>query len=838
MCFLKQTIRELSAQTNTTSCNPRQCVYVMKLYRSCKATLKSSFQKRTFSYSADARSIKTGFDPNTCRTNFQLKNLIERGQIHHARQLYDQMPHRNTCSTNMLISGYVKLGDVDVARELFDGISDPNAVSWTILIGGYSQRKRPVEAFKLYREMCRYGTVPDHVTFPTLLSGCYESMMGKEIVQVHGHIIKLGFDSMLKVCNSLVDSYCKSHLLALGFQLLKEMPVRDSVTFNAMISGYSKDGMDELAIKLFKEMQHMGLRPSDFTFAALLCASTGLDDAGLAEQIHGLVVKANFICDVYVGNALLDFYSKHDCVDDVRKLFDEMPELDGVSYNVVITAYAWQGLLRESFGLFRDLQLTRFDRRQFPFATMLSLAANLPDVEMGKQIHAQTVLTKADTDILVGNALVDMYAKCSSFREVNVIFANLSHRSSVPWTALISVYVQNECHEEALALFNEMRRTNVWGDQATFASTLKACASLSLISLGKQIHSSIIRSGFMSNVFSGSALLDMYAKSGSLKDAMLSFQEMPIRNVVSWNAMISAYAQNGDGEATIRLFNEMIHSGQQPDSVSFLCVLTACSHRGLVQEALWFFSSMTESYKIVPKKEHYASVVDVLCRKGKFDDAENLISNMPFEPDEIMWSSVLNSCRIHKNEDLAKKAADKLFNMDVLRDAAAYVNMSNIYAAAGQWNEVGKVKKAMRERGVKKVPAYSWVEIKHKFHVFTANDTTHPQFEEIKKKIDTLDIKMEKEGYKPDTSCALHNVDEDIKIESLKYHSERLAIAYSLISTPEGTPILVMKNLRACTDCHAAIKIISKIVGRDITVRDSSRFHHFKNGLCSCDDYW
>ena len=247
---------------------------------------------------------------------------------------------------------------------------------------------------------------------------------------------------------------------------------------------------------------------------------------------------------------------------------------------------------------------------------------------------------------------------------------------------------------------------------------------------------------------------------------------------------------------------------------------------------------MIQTYRLVPKREHYASIVDVLCRSGRFNEAEKLMAQMPFEPDEIMWSSILNSCRIHKNQDLAKRAADKLFHMDVLRDAAPYINMSNIYAAAGQWADVGKVKKAMRERGVRKVPAYSWVEIKHKVHVFTANDRTHPQIKEITIKLDSLGKRMEEEGYKPDTSCALHNVDEEIKIESLKYHSERLAIAFALMSAPEGSPILVMKNLRACTDCHAAIKVISKIVAREITVRDSSRFHHFINGVCSCGDYW
>lgn len=238
-----------------------------------------------------------------------------------------------------------------------------------------------------------------------------------------------------------------------------------------------------------------------------------------------------------------------------------------------------------------------------------------------------------------------------------------------------------------------------------------------------------------------------------------------------------------------------------------------------------------------PRREHYVTVVDILCRSGRFEQAERLVGQMPFIPDEIMLSSVLNSCRIHKNQELAKKVAEKLFNMDI-RDAASYVNMSNIYAAAGEWEKVAKVKKAMRERGVKKVPAYSWVEIQHKMHVFSANDKTHPRWEDISRKIESLSIRMEEEGYRPDTSCALHDWDEDMKAHSLKYHSERLAIAFALISTPEGSPILVMKNLRACSDCHAAIKVISKIVGREITVRDSSRFHHFRNGHCSCGDYW
>ncbi|XP_020547267.1 putative pentatricopeptide repeat-containing protein At2g01510 [Sesamum indicum] len=608
------------------------------------------------------------------------------------------------------------------------------AVSWTILIGGYAQNKQPMEAFNLYVEMLRTGLKPDHVTFATLLSGCDETITRKDVHQVHAQITRLGFDSDLAVCNSLVDSYCKSQGLELAFQLFKGMITRDTITFNTMITGCSREGLNEQAIELFSEMQHYGFRPSDFTFAALLRACVGLDVTTVGQQVHALAIKANLI----------------------------------------------------------------------------------------KQ----------------RNALVDMYAKCGRFDEANIIFENLADRSSVAWTAMISACVQQGLNDEAFKLFNEMRSNSVCGDQATFASTVRASANLALLSLGKQLHSCIIRAGFMSNVFCGSSLLDMYAKCGSLKDSIVIFKNMPERNTISWNAMISAYAQNGDSKATLRSFKEMVESGVHPDHVSFLGVLTACSHSGCVDEARQYFNIMTQTYKLTPQKEHYASLVDVLCRRGRFKEAEAWMAQMPVEPDEIMWSSILNSCRIHKNQEFAKRAADALFNLDMLRDGAAYVTMSNIYAEAGDWEHMAKVKKAMRERGVRKVPAYSWVEVGRKVHVFTANDRTHPLNDEIRKKIDTLGKRMEEEGYKPHLSCALQNVNDEMKAESLKYHSERLAIAFALISMPERTPILVMKNLRACVDCHAAIKVISKVVQREITVRDFSRFHHFKDGACSCGDYW
>ncbi|KAK9067390.1 hypothetical protein SSX86_014718 [Deinandra increscens subsp. villosa] len=556
----------------------------MKLVNSSRTTTYMKSRCLPFSYttctktfvthSVDATLVKTGFNPDTSHSNFQLNHLVANGQVAQAHLLFDQMPHRNTYSLNTLISGYVKLGNLDRARDLFDGMSVRTVVSWTILMGGYSKHNQPVGAFKLYAEMCRWGTVPDYVTFATLLSCCDETLMTKTLTQVHSHIVKLGFNWTLMVCNSLVDAYCKTGTLDLANRLFVEMVTRDSVTFNAMITGYSNNGLYSHAMGLFIEMQNWGIKPSEFTFAAVICACMGLNDVPLGQQFHALVIKSNFVWNVFVSNAFLDFYSKHDSIDDAKRLFDEMLLLDCVSYNVIITGFVWAGQLKKSLNLFRELQWTNFNRKQFPFATMLSLAATEVNLKLGKQIHAQALVTEANLDIQVGNALVDMYAKCDRFEEANLIFATLPHGSAVPWTAIISAYVQKGVYDEALQLFKQMRKAYVYGDQATFASTLRAAANLTSLSLGKQLHSVMITLGCMSNVFCGSSLLDMYAKCGYIKEAIQVFEEMPSRNIVCWNAMISAYAQEGDGEATLRTFDELIESGLK----ARFCELFGCSN--------------------------------------------------------------------------------------------------------------------------------------------------------------------------------------------------------------------------------------------------------------------
>ncbi|KAJ0988743.1 hypothetical protein J5N97_007099 [Dioscorea zingiberensis] len=782
----------------------------------------------------DSQMIKTGFDLQTYHDNHYLQSLINNGDLLLARKLFDGMPLKNTFTANRMISGYAKSGELDEARKLFEITADRTKVTWTIMIGAYSQLSRSQEAFELFNDMLRSGERPDHVALVALLGVSSDPQASYLVNQIHAHVVKFGFVSTLLVCNTLVDSYSKCGLLAHARSLFYEMPERDSVTYNAMLMGHCKEGFYSEAVELFMEMRDLELKPSQFTFSGVLTAGTGLGDFQFGQQVHSLIIKTEFDWNVFVNNSLLDFYSKCDRISDARKLFDEMAERDNVSYNVMISGYAWNGRTREFMELLWEMQSLGFDPKQFPFASMLSIAGALPNLEMGKQMHAQVILLDSASDDLVGNALIDMYAKCGELEKAGMMFRNRADRNTVSWTAMISGFIQNGLHEEALNMFCEMRRAGSIPDQATFSSILRASACLALLGLGKQLHSYIIQCGYMASVFSGSAMLDLYAKCGCLSETVRLFDEMPERNIVSWNAMIAAYAQNGQGKNAIQLFREMLKMCIEPDFVSFLNILSACSHAGLVDEGLEFFEHMSTTYMIKPKKEHYACVIDILGRVGQFDKLESLIDAMPFEPDQIIWSSILNSCKIHKKQELATRAAEKLFSTE-LRDAAPYVILSNIYSGTGRWEEAAIVKKLMRDRGVKKVPAYSWVEIKGKIHKFSANDELN---KEIKVTLEELDKDMKQEGYKPDTQCALHNIDEEAKVESLKYHSERLAIVFALINTPEGTPIRVIKNLRACNDCHNGIKIISKIVRREITVRDSSRFHHFKDGFCSCGDFW
>eukprot|EP01018_Ginkgo_biloba_P036306 Gb_38750 [translate_table: standard] len=639
-------------------------------------------------------------------------------------------------------------------------------------------------------------------------------------------------------------------------------------SLNEMVGNFCNEGKLKEALDILDLMYKRGIHTDSNSYDHLLQGCVRTKALAEGKRVHSHMIRTGYNLSVFQGNRLVDMYIKcgslgnarqvfdkmsmrdisswntivtgyvkFGSLESARHLFDKMPERDGVSWNGMIAGYAQNGHLEAALRLFCQMQCEGIRPDQFTFCSVLCACANLPVLEQGKQVHTQIIKTDFESNVFVGSALIDMYAKCGSIYVARHVFDNMPERNVVSWNAMVAGYSQQWRGEEAVNVFCQMRLAGMKPNQFSFGSVLNACSSLAALEQGKHVHADIIKSGFESNVFVGSALIDMYAKCGCIEDARRVFDKMPQRNLVSWTTLITGYAQNGHGNDVLQLFEEMVRIGLKPDHITFIGVLSACSHAGLIDEGLLYFDSMVRDHCIKPRPDHYACMIDLLGRAGRLDEAEVFINNMPFEPDAVVWGALLSACRIHGNMELGKRAAECLSKLEPL-NAASYVLLSNIYSAAGRWDDAAKMRKMMKDMGVKKNPGCSWIKVKNKLHVFAVEDRSHPETEEIYATLGRLDLQIKEAGYVPDTDFVLHDVEDENKEHMLSYHSEKLAIAFGLMSVPHGTPIRIVKNLRVCGDCHTATKFISKIVGREIVVRDVNRFHHFKDGFCSCGDYW
>lgn len=474
------------------------------------------------------------------------------------------------------------------------------------------------------------------------------------------------------------------------------------------------------------------------------------------------------------------------------------------------------------------------DDHIFPSAT--KSCAILGRLDVGKSVHCLVVKTGYDFGVFVCSSLVDMYAKCGDIKTARKVFDEMPERNVVSWSGMIYGYAQLGVNEEALKLFKQALYDDLEVNDFTFSSVIHVCGTSTLLELGKQIHGLCVKTSFELSSFVGSSLVSLYSKCGLIDAAYLVFEEVPVRNLGMWNAMLIACAQHSHTNKAFNLFKEMEIRGIKPNFITFLCVLYACSHAGLVEKGQYYFELMKE-HGIEPGSQHYASLVDLLGRAGKLQEAVSVINKMPIAPTESVWGALLTGCRIHGDTDLAAYAADRIFELDNV-SSGLHVLLSNAYAAAGRWEDAAKARKMLRDRGVKKETGLSWVEEGNRVHTFAAGDRSHLRTEEIYQKLEELGEEMERAGYVADTSFVLREVDGEEKNQSIRYHSERLAIAFGMITFPPDRPIRVMKNLRVCGDCHTAIKFMSKCSGRVIIVRDNNRFHRFEDGKCSCGDYW
>ncbi|XP_056689644.1 pentatricopeptide repeat-containing protein At3g26782, mitochondrial isoform X2 [Spinacia oleracea] len=532
---------------------------------------------------------------------------------------------------------------------------------------------------------------------------------------------------------------------------------------------------------------------------------------------------------------------------NARKLFDEIPQRNVVSWTSMITGCVQNDEPHEALLLFNEFlaeeseiegEKEGFSVDQVALVSVLSACAKVSNKVVTGGVHGLSVKRGFDGFMGVGNTLLDAYAKCGELDMSKKVFDGMAEKDVISWNSMIAVFAQNGLSTEAIQVFHDMvNGSGVICNAVTLSAILLACSHAGALLHGKCIHDQVVKMGLEQNVFVGTSIIDMYCKCGKVVKARRAFERMKVKNVKSWSAMIAGYGMHGYAREALDIFYAMKKVGVKPNYITYVSVLAACSHAGLVEEGWECFASMKKEFGVEPGVEHYGCMVDLLGRAGSLDKAYDLVKGMKVEPDFVVWGALLAGCRMHKNLELAEISARKLFELDS-SNCGYYVLLSNMYADAGRWADVERIRILMKENGLVKPPGFSLLEVKGKVHLFLVGDKEHPQHEQIYEYLDNLYMKLKEIGYVSDKASVLHDVDDEEKEFILRAHSEKLAVAYGIMNTFPGTTIHVIKNLRVCGDCHTVIKLISKVVNREIVVRDSKRFHHFKDGTCSCGDYW
>ncbi|XP_057415823.1 pentatricopeptide repeat-containing protein At5g46460, mitochondrial [Lotus japonicus] len=628
-------------------------------------------------------------------------------------------------------------------------------------------------------------------------------------------------------------AYARHRRLPEAIDLFRRIPDKDVVSWNSIIKACIQCGDFRTARNLFDEM------PSR-TAVSWTTLIDGLLRFGKVEDAEALFWEMPIeVRDVPAWNAMVHGYFANGRVDDALRLFDQMPSRDVISWTSIIAGLDHNGRSEQALVFFQSMVASGVNPSSTTLVCGLSAAAKISALHLGLQIHCSMFkLGSCCLDEFVSASLVTFYASCKRMESALEVFYETVSKNVVVWTALVTGYGLNNKPEEALRVFEDMMRVSVVPNESSYTSALNSCCGLGDLERGRVIHAAAMKMGLENGVYVGNSLVVMYSKCGYIGDAIYVFEGIRERNIVSWNSVIGGCAQHGYGMCALAIFNQMLRDGRvDPDEITLTGLLSACSRSGMLQKARRFFRYFGQKRSITLTIEHYACMVDVLGRCAELEEAEALVMSMPVKANSMVWLVLLSACKVHSNLDIAERAAKQIFEMEP-DCSAAYVLLSNLYASSRRWSEVALIRKRMKHNGVVKQPGSSWVTLKGTRHEFLSADRSHPLAEQIYQKLDWLGVKLKELGYVPDQQFALHDVEIEQKEEMLSYHSERLAIAFGLISTVEGSTITVMKNLRVCGDCHNAIKLMAKIVDREIIVRDSSRFHHFKNGVCSCGDYW
>ncbi|XXG70489.1 hypothetical protein AAC387_Pa06g3245 [Persea americana] len=583
--------------------------------------------------------------------------------------------------------------------------------------------------------------------YASLLQTCVQSLSFTHGLQIHSHVIKSGLDYDRFVGNSLLSMYFK---LCPNFSetrmVFDNLCIRDVISWTSMVSGYVRVGKPKESLKLFREMLDSGVEPNEFTLSAAIKACSELELLRTGRCFHGVVLIRRLESNYVIASTLIDMYGRNFEVDDARKVFDEMLGPDGICWTSVISALTRCDQFDEALGFFYSMQKNcSLFADGFTFGTVLTACGNLGRLKQGKEVHAKVITSGIGGNVVVESSLIDMYGKCRSVDDSRRVFDRMQTKNYVTWCALLGGYCQNGDFEAVLELFRGMKKE---GDHYSFGTVLRACAGLAAVRNGKEVHCQFLRTGGWRDVIVESALVDLYAKCGCIDYAYCVFSKIYVRNLITWNSMIGGFAQNGRGKEALTMFKEMVKEGIKPDYISFIGVLFACSHAGLVNEGWKYFMSMREDYGIKAGVEHYNCMVDLLGRAGLLEEAEVLIKSADFSEDSSLWAALLGACTAHSNLDVAERVAKKMMELQP-EYHLSYVLLTNVYRAIGRWDDALEIRKLMEDRRIKKTPGKSWIEIKsNRSSYFHGNDTN--LLKEVNSSgITRLDCETGRVGYQP-----------------------------------------------------------------------------------------
>ncbi|CAM8891440.1 unnamed protein product [Rhodiola kirilowii] len=604
------------------------------------------------------------------------------------------------------------------------------------------------------------------------------------------------WNAMLSACSKLGEEI---HV----WDVFDRMPRRDSVSYNTVMACLAGNGSWGKVVRVLVDMQREGFDPTEYSYVSVLQACAKMGDLRRGKQVHGRIAVAGFIGNVFVANGLIDVYAKCGEIGMARWIFDGMVTRSVVSWNSMIAGCLANLKPADAVELFRRMRIAGVQPDQITISSMIGA-----------------------------------YFQCGCVEEAVKLFSVVKEKDKVCWTEMIVGYGQCGREEEALSVFDEMMKEGVSPDSFTLSSVISACSKLALLSLGQSVHGKAVHMGVAGDLLVSSSLIDMYSRCGVTNNASSIFDLMETRNVISWNSMIAGYAQNGQDSKALDLFERMLEEDLKPDNVTFVGVLSACVHSGLVGDGQEYFKSISERHGLIPNTDHYACMINLYGRSGYVEKAIEVANCMQHKPNHLIWSTLLTVCSLNGDVANAEMAANQLFELDP-HNAGPYIMLSNVYAAHGKWKDMASLRSTMKSRGIKKFAAYSWTEVDNKVHKFVAEDRSHPETEKIYEELKVLITKLQAAGFTPDANLVLHDVGQDEKFESICYHSEKLALAFALIKKSKAkTPIMIMKNIRVCGDCHVFMKFVSEVIEQPIVLRDSTRFHHFSDGICSCKDRW